>query len=87
MRGCSRRGAFAYLLLLVMGLACRLSASAQAGGTMSEAHWASAAARTRDQACGFTIGRHMLTRAKWRLAALLEAFARMLTGWVEESWG
>jgi hypothetical protein len=54
---------------------------------MSEAHWASAATKTRDRAWGFTIGRHMLTRAKWRLAALLEALARMLTGWVEENWG
>ena len=44
--------AFAYLLLLVMGLVCR--------GTMSEAHWASAATKTKDQACGFTIGRYML---------------------------
>lgn len=71
--------AFAYVLLLVMGLVCR--------DTMSEAHWASATTKTNDQACGFTVGRYMLTRVKWRLAALLEAFARMLTGWVEENWG
>lgn len=71
--------AFAYLLLLVIGLVCR--------ETMSEAHWASAATKTRDQACGFTIGRYMLDRAKWRLGALLEAFTRMLTGWVEANWG
>lgn len=71
--------AFAYLLLVTMGLVCR--------DTMSEAHWTSATTKSNDQACGFTIGRFMLTRAKWRLAALLEAFARMLTGWVEENWG
>ena len=71
--------AFAYLLLLVIGLVCR--------DTMSEAHWASASTKTRDQACGFTIGRYMLTREKWCLKALLEAFARMLTKWVEENWG
>ena len=71
--------AFAYLLLLLIGLVCR--------DTMSEAHWASAATKTRDQACGFTIGRYMLTREKWCLKALLEAFARMLTEWVEENWG
>jgi hypothetical protein len=29
----------------------------------------------------------MLDREKWRLKALLEAFARMLTAWVEENWG
>jgi len=45
--------AFAYLLLLLIGLVCR--------DTMSEAHWASAATKSRDQACGFTIGRYMLT--------------------------
>ena len=71
--------AFAYLLLLVIGLVSR--------ETMSEAHWASAVTKTRDQACGFTIGRHMRTRAKWCLRALLEALARMLTEWVEEDWG
>ena len=71
--------AFAYLLLLLIGLVCR--------DTMSEAHWASASTKTRDQACGFTIGRYMLDREKWRLKALLEAFARMLTSWVEENWG
>ena len=79
MGGCSWREAFAYPLLVVMGLVCR--------DTMSEAHWASAATTTRDQACGFTIGRYMLTRAKWRLAALPEALARMLTGCVEENGG
>ena len=71
--------AFAYLLLLVIGLVCR--------DTMSGAHWASTATKTRDQACGFTVGRYMLDREKWRLKALLEAFARILTGWVEENWG
>ena len=71
--------AYAYLLLLLIGLVCR--------DTMSEAHWASAVTKTRDQACGFTIGRYMLDRAKWRLRVLLEAFSRMLTGWVEENWG
>ncbi|MHC4252875.1 MAG: hypothetical protein ACYS9X_27470, partial [Planctomycetota bacterium] len=68
-----------YLLLLVMGLVCR--------GTMSEAHWASATTKTKEQACGFTIGRYMLTRVKWRLAAALGALERMLTGWVQENWG
>ena len=71
--------AYAYLLLLVIGLVCR--------DTMSEAHWASASTKTQDQACGFTLGRHMQGRAKWRLKALLSAFARMLTEWVEENWG
>ena len=71
--------AFAYLLLLMIGLVCR--------ETMSEAHWASAGSKSREQACGFTIGRYMLTRAKWRLRGLLEALSRMLTGWVEENWG
>lgn len=71
--------AFSYLLLLVIGLVCR--------DTMSEAHWASAATKTQDQACGFTIGRYMLTRQKWCLKALLEALAQMLTEWVEENWG
>ena len=69
--------AFAYLLLI--GLVCR--------DTMSEAHWASASTRTRDQACGFTIGRHMQGRVKWRLKTLLAAFTRMLAEWVEENWG
>ena len=71
--------AYAYLLLLLIGLVCR--------DTMSEAHWASAATKTRDQACGFTIGRQMQNRAKWRLKTLLAAFARMLTEWVKENWG
>ncbi len=71
--------AFAYLMLLVIGLVCR--------DTMPEAHWASASTKTHDQACGFTIGRDMRGRAKSRLKALLEAFARMLTEWVEENWG
>jgi len=71
--------AFAYLLLLMIGLVCREN--------MSEAHWASAVSKSQDQACGFTIGRYMLTRAKWRLKGLLEALSRMLTGWVEENWG
>jgi hypothetical protein len=71
--------AFAYLLLLLIGLVCR--------DTMSEAHWGSATSKSRDQACGFTIGRYMLTRARWQLKALLTACARMLTGWVEENWG
>ena len=71
--------AYAYLLLLVIGLVCR--------DTMSEAHWASASTKTQDQACGFTVGRYMLDRGKWRLKALLSAFARMLTEWVEENRG
>lgn len=71
--------AYAYLLLLLIGLVCR--------ETMSEAHWASAVSKSRDQACGFTIGRYMQHRARWRLKPLLAAFARMLTGWVEENWG
>jgi len=29
----------------------------------------------------------MLTRVKWRLATVLDALERMLTGWVEENWG
>jgi hypothetical protein len=29
----------------------------------------------------------MLTRVRWRLAAVLEAFEQMLTQWVEENWG
>ena len=66
-------------LLLVIGLVCR--------DTMSEAHWASASTKTQDQACGFTIGRYMQGRAKWRLKALLSAFAQMLTEWVEGNWG
>lgn len=71
--------ALAYLLLLMMGLMRR--------DTMSEAHWASAATKSNAQACGFTVGRYMLTRRKWRLAAVLGAFELMLTGWVEENWG
>ena len=71
--------AYAYLLLLLIGLVCR--------DTMSEAHWASAVSKSRDQACGFTIGRYMQDRARWRLKTLLAAFARMLTEWVEENWG
>ena len=71
--------AFAYLLLLLIGLVCR--------DIMSEAHWASATTKTQDQACGLTVGRYMLDREKWRLKALFEAFARILTGWVEENWG
>ena len=71
--------AFAYLLLLMIGLVCREN--------MSEAHWASAVTKSRKQACGFTIGRYMLTRAKWRLRGLLEALSRMLIQWVEENWG
>lgn len=71
--------AFAYLLLLVIGLVCR--------DTMSEKHWTSATTKSNDQACGFTIGRFMLTRVKWHLAAVLEALERMLVGWVEENWG
>ncbi len=71
--------AFAYVLLLLIGLVCR--------DTMSEALWALAASKSRDQACGFTVGRYMLDRVKWRLKTLLAAFARMLTEWVEENWG
>lgn len=71
--------AFAYLLLLVIGLVCR--------DTMPEAHWTSATTKSNDQACGFTIGRFMLTRMKWRLAAVLDALERMLTAWVVENWG
>ncbi len=71
--------AFGYLLLLVIGLVCR--------ETMSEAHWASGVSKSRDQACGFTIGRYMLDRAKWRLRALLEAFSSMLIQCVKENWG
>ena len=71
--------AFAYVLLLLIGLVCR--------DTMSEAHWTSGASKSRDQMCGFTISRYMLHRAKWRLRDLLEAFARMLIGWVEENRG
>ena len=71
--------AYAYLLLLLIGLVCR--------DTMSEAHWASAASESQDQACGFTIGRRTQDRATWRLKTLLAAFARMLTEWVEENWG
>ena len=71
--------AYAYLLLLLIGLACR--------DTMSEAHWASAVSKSQHQACGFTIGRYMQDRARWRLKALLATLARMLTGWVEENWG
>ena len=71
--------AYAYLLLLLIGLVCR--------DTMSEAHWASAVSKSQDQACGFTIGRYMQDRAKWRLTTLPAAFARMLTEWVEENWG
>ena len=71
--------AFAYLLLLLIGFTCR--------DTMSAAYWASAVSKSQEQACGFTIGRHMLNRAKWRLKALLTAFTQMLTGWVEANWG
>ena len=71
--------AFAYLLLPLIGLVCR--------NTMSEEHWASAVSKSQDQACGFMIGRHMQDRAKWRLEALLEAFAEMLTDWAEGNWG
>ena len=48
--------AFAYLLLLMMGVVCR--------ETMSETYWASATTKTKDQACRFTIGRYMLNRVK-----------------------
>ena len=71
--------AFAYPLLVTMGLLRR--------DTMSEAHRASASAKSNDRARGFTIGRSMPTRAKWRLAVVLEALERMPTGWVEENWG
>ena len=83
--------AYAYLLLLLIGLVCR--------DTMSEApgrdhgvdrttrHWASAASKSQAQACGFTIGRYMQDRAKWRVRELLKAFAGMLNEWVEENRG
>jgi hypothetical protein len=66
-------------MLLLIGLVCR--------DTMSEAHWASAASKSQVQACGFTMGRYMQDRAKWRLRALLKAFSNMLTEWVGENWG
>ena len=56
--------AFACILLLVRWLMCR--------ETMSEAHRAPATTKWKDRPCGLTIGRHMPTRAKWRLAAILE---------------
>jgi hypothetical protein len=71
--------AFAYLLLLMIGFRCR--------DTMSEAYWASATSKSQDQACGFTIGRYMLSRLRWRLEGLLTAYSEMLTGWVEANWG
>ena len=70
--------AFAYLLLSI-GLARR--------DTMPGPQCASAVSEPRDQACGFTTGRCVLRRVGWRLEALLAAFTRTLTEWVEGNRG
>jgi len=71
--------AFAYLLLLLIGLVCR--------DTMSEAHWASATSKSQKQASAFFVGRHMQTRVKLPLRTLLKALSETLAEISEGNWG
>lgn len=71
--------AFAYLLLILIGLRCRQ--------IFSEAHWVAGTSKKRRQASAFFIGRYMHTQHRFRLRTLLRVLASCLTELNEENWG
>lgn len=70
--------AYAYLLLLLMGVICQQS--------YSQACWSSAVSRRR-QSSAFQVGRYMIDKEKLRIRQLLRLLATLLTQLVEENWG
>jgi hypothetical protein len=70
--------AYAYLLLLLMGVLCQES--------YSQAHWSSAVGRRR-QSSAFVIGRYMIDKHKLRVTELLRLLETLLTQLVKENWG
>ncbi len=71
--------AFAYLLLLLLGLICSQQLSA--------AHWASGVSKNRKQVSAFLVGRLMLGRTRFRLSQLLKLLDNLLTQIAQENWG
>jgi len=71
--------AFAYLLLLMIGLVC--------ADTLSPGHWASSISKRRKQNSIFFIGRRMFADARLRPRKLLHALSLSLTQIMEENWG
>lgn len=70
--------AFAYLLLVLMGIVC--------AKTMSAAHWSSAVSK-RKQTSTFVVGRLMQERVRFRLKDLFLTLTRTLTQTANENWG
>lgn len=70
--------AYAYLLLLLMGVMCQES--------YSQAHWSSAVGRRR-QSSAFVIGRYMINKEKLCIKLLLRLLTTLLIQLVEENWG
>lgn len=70
--------AFAYLLLLLIGVICQQQ--------LSERHWAAALSKKR-QASAFFVGRLMQCRHRFRLRGLLVVLTQQLGKLLEENWG
>jgi len=70
--------AFAYLLLVLMGLV--------AGARFSQAHW-SATTSPKKPTSAFVIGRYMQDHTRFRFPELLHTLAHLLTQTAKENWG
>ena len=70
--------AFAYILLLLMGLLCK--------ETMSQAHWSSTTSKTKPTSA-FVVGRKMQNKRRFKLKELLLLLATSLKSVAKENWG
>ena len=70
--------AFAYILLLLMGLICKQNLSA--------AHWSSTTSQ-RKPSSAFVVGRKMQRRISFTLSELIALFAILLKNSAQENWG
>ena len=70
--------AFAYILLLLMGLICKQNLSA--------AHWSSTTSQTKPTSA-FVVGRRMQTKFRFKLSELLDLFSTLLPTAAKENWG
>jgi len=70
--------AFAYILLLLMGLICKQS--------MSAAHWSSTTSRKKPVSA-FMVGRIMQNNRRFRLRELLDLLRNLLQSIAKENWG
>ena len=70
--------AWAYLLLLLMGLICKQNLSA--------ANWSSTTSK-RKPTSAFVVGRRMQTKFRFKLSELLDLFSTLLPTAAKENWG